>query len=393
MISTAAQRTTSPSPVLWHPKPAQTLPEQTDNNDTATVSQPSSEATVSSGMPSTEALLASNNVKIKRTTISTAPNYQSWSLEIEGNQLFLQIKGQARKVVKTGNLEELQAIKQLFKPENVQSYEMRQGTNGNCSVLAALQAMMLTCQHLEDLIKAVGYDSKKKSWSMTYYDENDNPKVYSLSKEEFSLKRPPNDNTVASSSTHQDLNALVDGTFRQCVFDNLKKGKTPDDPKNLNGVDPSLLATYLNKTVKKNIKDLHINKGTFISSFDVEPFTLKQLAQLRRENPDVIMTVSIDTEKKDAKGNWMREPSGEWAQDTMLEQELKKKKLFRRHVYTVLDINEEQGTVTVVNPHNSSEAIVLDSTTLFFTRVTLANNATDENSIATAPAPVSEETA
>ena len=118
MISTAAQRTTSPSPVLWQPKSTQTLSQQTDNNDTATVSQPSSEESVPSGMPSTEALLASNKVEIKRTTISTALNYQNWSLEIEGNQLFLQIKGQARKVVKTGNLEELQAIKQLFKPKD-----------------------------------------------------------------------------------------------------------------------------------------------------------------------------------------------------------------------------------------------------------------------------------
>jgi len=251
MISTAAQITTSRSPVLWHPKPAQTLPEQTDNNDTTQqTTTVSSEATASSGMPSNKTLLASNNVEIKRTTISTAPNYQSWGLEIKGNQLFLNVKGKDPQVVKTGEPEELEAIKQLFKPKNVQSYETSQENNGNCATVANIQEMMLRGPHLAKLIGAVGYDSKKKLWSMTYTHKDGTPHTYNLPQEEMASKRPPNDYTFPSSKTHQDLVSLIEGTFRRCLYADYgeghggEKGKTPDDPKNTNHIHTSTLVEY-----------------------------------------------------------------------------------------------------------------------------------------------------
>lgn len=395
MISTAAQRTTSSSPVLWHPKPAQTLSQQTDNNDTTQQTKTvSSEATASSEMPSNATLLASNNIKIKPTTISTAPNYQNWGLEIKGNQLFLEVKGQTPKAVKTGSPEELQAIKQLFKPENVQSYETSQGENNNCSILGVFQEMMLTGgRHLAELIGAVGYNSEEQKWRMTYTHKDGTPHTYTLSQEEMASKRPPNDYTFPASKTHQNLSTLIEGTFRRCLYADYdyrkdhgeEKGKTPDDPQNTNFLPNSLLLEYLNSSVRKTKSN--------IFRPDRKSFTFEQLVEYRKKYPNTTLTISIDPYIKNQNGYDRKTAKGNLWIDTALENKLKELGIASLHAYTLLAVDEQNKTITIVNPWDSSKAIVLDAKTtpLFFNQAVQANNATDKNPIAAAPAP--EETA
>ena len=125
---------------------------------------------------------------------------------------------------------------------------------------------------------------------------------------------------VAYSPTHQVLNTLLDGTFRRLVYDNLeeseKKGRTPTDAKNLEG-SGGLLPAALNPSVKATYKELTVNQGIVVSLSHpaVKPrpfecFTLKQLAQIRRNNPNITLTVSIISIKKDKKGELMKTEPG-----------------------------------------------------------------------------------
>ena len=355
-------------------EPSKVIAKDKNAETPTTARQTLSEKPASGGMPSKEILLASNNIEVsKPTKVSTAKNYQSWDLKIQGNKLLLTIKGEKTPtVVRTeDNPEKLKAIQRLFKPVDIEgndvgAYETEQGINGNCGFLANLQEIMLNPKlknSLIALIKAVDYNPKDQSWSMTYYDNHDKRRTYSLPKKAFSSIPPPmstetlnkklgplpegaipfNPNElptgqtpltpeelkklgplpegaipfnpdqlptvqiplkpeklealkVAYSPTHQALNTLLDGTFRPFVYDNLeeseKKGRTPTDAKNIEG-STGMLPDALNPSVKRTGKGLTVDQGRVVNQLHpsaiprpFEPFTLKQLAQLRKNNPN-----------------------------------------------------------------------------------------------------------
>jgi hypothetical protein len=82
----------------------------------------------------------------------------------------------------------------------------------------------------------------------------------------------------------------------------------------------------------------------------------------------------------------MKTDSGEKMIDTELKKKLEEIGILSNHAYSVVDANEDY--VTVVDPYNSSKAIVLDATSLFFHYAYLAKNPTTDNKrIATAPSP------
>jgi hypothetical protein len=429
-------------------KPSQVVAKDKNPEPPTTARQTPSEKPASVGMPSTAVLLASNNIEVtKPPTVSTAENYQSWNLEVQGNELLLTIKGEKNPiVVRTGDPKELKAIQELFKPEGVEAYEANQWSGNNCGLLAAIQNIMLNHpkDRLIDLIKAVGYNPKNQSWSMTYYDKNDKPKVYNLPKKAFSSIAPPminklpvpegaipfnpnelptgqtpltpeelnklpvpegaipfNPNELPTgqrpltpegqmqpsmlvySRTHQPLHDLINGTLGPFVYDDLeepqKKGRTPNDPKNLD-YSIGLLQNSLNPSVKKTARELSINGSA------QESFTAKQLTKIFKENRNITITVGIVPYKLDEKGNPMKTDSGEKMIDTELKKKLEEIGILSNHAYSVVDANEDY--VTVVDPYNSSKAIVLDATSLFFHYAYLAKNPTTDNKrIATAPSP------
>jgi len=125
---------------------------------------------------------------------------------------------------------------------------------------------------------------------------------------------------------------------------------------------------------------------------DRKAFTFEQLAEFRKQEPDKTLQISITPYKKDQNGNNIRTEQGNLVIEATLEKRLTELGLISLHDYTLLDVDEENKTITIVNPWDSSKAIVLDAktTALFFNQ---ANNAADKNPIAAAPAPVSEETA
>jgi predicted ATP-binding protein involved in virulence len=67
------------------------------------------------------------------------------------------------------------------------------------------------------------------------------------------------------------------------------------------------------------------------------------------------------------------------------EKKLRKIGLLSHHAYTVLAVNLAKQTVTVVNPHDSSKAMVLDASSLMFNFLLLAKAPTTEERFATAP--------
>lgn len=230
-------------------------------------------------------------VFVKPTTISTADGYNRWDLKIEGNKLWLTIKGKPRQLVKIAPRPELEGIKRLFKPIGKMAYQTKQWQGKNCGMLANLQEMMLTGhRHLDDLINAVDYDPKNESYSMTYRDQKGQHQTYKFTVKELnSLAKK--DNAIAFSPTHPILNALVDRSLRREAYKEFKQGNTPDDPNNLRG-SSGLLPKYLNSGVRKSSKELTVIQGKVVKTSDpsaksrpYESFTLKQLAALRQANP------------------------------------------------------------------------------------------------------------
>jgi hypothetical protein len=133
---------------------------------------------------------------------------------------------------------------------------------------------------------------------------------------------------------------------------------------------------------------------------------LKQLAALRQANPNITMTVSIRTVKKDKNGEFLKNEiitvkkgkdgkllktrSYQWVLDMEAEKRLREKGLYKKgllsqHAYTVLAVNLAKQTVTVVNPYDSSKAMVLDASSLMFNFLLLAKAPTTEERFATAP--------
>ncbi|XVJ51758.1 MAG: hypothetical protein HEQ32_06650 [Vampirovibrio sp.] len=301
----------------------------------------------------------------------------------------------------------LKGIKRLFKPIGAKAYQTQQWQGKNCGMLANLQEMMLTGhRHLDDLMNAVDYDPKDESYSMTYRDQKGQHQTYKFTTKEL-LRFAKEDNAIAFSPTHPILNALVDRSLRRAVYADTKQGKTPDDPYNVDG-STGLLPEYLNSGVRKSRKDLRVIQGKVVKTSDpsgksspYEPFTLKQLAALRQANPNITMTVGIITAKKDQNGKFLKKEiitvkkgkdgkplktsSYQLVLDMEAEKKLRKIGLRSQHAYTVLAVNLAKQTVTVVNPHDSSKAIVLDASSLMFNFLVLAKAPTTEERFATAP--------
>ncbi len=86
------------------------------------------------------------------------------------------------------------------------------------------------------------------------------------------------------------------------------------------------------------------------------PLNLNELAKVRNANPKQTMTVFISSK------------------DQELPQALQKQGIVKNHAYSVLGVDPQKGIVILVNPHDSSKAIMLDAKSLFFNTVTVAKN-------------------
>jgi hypothetical protein len=304
-----------------------------------------------------EQLLAANNIKIegkpiKTEAVSTAAYYQSWGLEIKGNQLWLNRKGKPPISVKTGDPEELTAIKNLFRPSGVTKYFTKQEQNGNCAILAPLQAMMLTGNHLEELIQAVSYDKRTKRFNVKLYDNDGKPITYDISKAQMQKygteKNELGYYTIARSS-HFNLTCVLDLAFRKHAthVKPERKNADPLDYKNIDGNFPEFVTNSLIPRDKQNTK---IREIGFFDSKDFiwqkKFFDFNDLAKFIKNNPNQIITV------------YYASPNLNLPEQQ--QSDLKQKGIVAIHAYTLLSIDEKRKTVTVVNPWDSSKGLVLN---------------------------------
>ncbi|MCS6267857.1 MAG: hypothetical protein H2174_09865 [Vampirovibrio sp.] len=339
---------------------------------------------------SNELLLASNNIQVtKLKTFSTAAGYRSWGLDIKKgkkgkDELWLKKKGQKPSLVKTGSHEELVAIKSLFKPKGVNSYTTKQQANGDCAILAPMQEMMLT-GNVKNLIQAVSYNKHTKGFNVALYDDNGGRVTYPISKAQIMQYAKETKTVVGSdgksqegytipTSSHRNLTVAINLAMRQHSNDVMPehKDKNPLSSENINGNWPQFLpnslspttrklATFYSKTSKSGLEKTSVQNfsaPTWNVSSDNKPLplNLNELAKLRKAHPNQTITVFIAS-------NYQEIP-----------QALNNQGIVGTHAYTLLAVNEKKKTVTVINPWDSSKAIVLDAKSLFFNTVTVAKN-------------------
>lgn len=287
-------------------------------------------------------------------------------------------------LVKTGSHEELVAIKSLFKPKGVNSYTTKQQANGDCAILAPLQEMMLT-GNVKNLIQAVSYNKHTKGFDVALYDGKGGRVTYPISKAQIMQYAKETKTVIGSdgksqegytipTSSHSNLIIAFNLAARQHSNDVMPehKDKNPLSSENINGNWPQFLpnslspttrklATFYSKTSKSGLEKTSVQNfsaPTWNVSSDNKPLplNLNELAKLRKAHPNQTITVFIAS-------NYQEIP-----------QALNNQGIVGTHAYTLLAVNEKKKTVTVINPWDSSKAIVLDAKSLFFNTVTVAKN-------------------
>lgn len=228
---------------------------------------------------------------------------------------------------------------------------------------------MVTGNNVEQLIAATGYDAAKGVYTMSYDTGTGKRKVYSLSEKQ--LVTAGNDETVAYSSTHQNLLALVNKTMLANIADS---GETPTgeklnsksryDSKNLKDGG---LSNFLPELLNANsTAKLYVNNGNTLISGEIDEqgnftdevdnatantivkpkqhLTVAQIAQLY--NQDTQQQITLDIAPENAKN---------------ISKSLKDKGIRTQHAYTLLNVNETAGTVTVLNPWDATKPITLNA--------------------------------
>lgn len=311
--------------------------------------------------------------------------YNSWQLTSRHNQetgkyeLVLTRNGEEKVVKRSTSQVEINKLKALFKPDGATQFDSQQAKNGNCFALASLQNYMVTGKHVEQLIAATGYDATKGVYTMSYDTGSGKRNVYSLSEKQ--LSNAMDDKAVAYSSTHQSLLALVDNTLRASIVDS---GETPTGEKitSRNRYDAKTFkdggfTNFLPEQLNANTTaTLYVKNGESLVSAEIgergeyigtvdsatekamnkpkNTLTVADIATLYNQNAQQQITLSIN-------------PSNA----KLITKNLQDKDIIDSHAYTLLNVDKEAGTITVLNPWDAKKPVTLKASEVVFDRATV----------------------
>lgn len=274
---------------------------------------------------------------------------------------------------------EINKLKALFKPANATQFDSQQAKNGNCFALASLQNYMVTGNNVEQLIAATGYDATKGVYTMSYDTGSGKRKVYSLSEKQ--LANAMDDQAVAYSSTHQPLLALVDNTLRASIVDS---GETPTGEKitSRNRYDAKTFkdggfTNFLPELLNANTTaTLYVKNGDGLASAEIgergeyigtvddatqkainkpkNTLTVADIATLYKQNAQQQITLSINP-----------------ANAKLITKNLQDKDITDSHAYTLLNVDTEADTITVLNPWDAKKPVTLKASEVVFDRATV----------------------
>jgi hypothetical protein len=350
---------------------------------------------VSSVIPETMKALTPKTIDLKQL-------YQSWQLEIVGNQLLLTQNGQTTVVHSHPEVPALQAIKSLFKPAGQVLYRTEQGQNGDCHLLATLQEMMMTGNHVESLINAVSVEvdplnPRNKLYTLTFYDEQKRPKAYSYSLDTLIHKKHlPEDLQLATSYSHQNLITLVSLALRPFTFETGFNNCKPTlflGPYNIHnpiwtdGGYEGFLLTALDP--KKQVMEYCIHPATQelycsenvscfkgwvmpVAEAETQEALDKSLPSLLKEDT-VYLPLNFE-EIEMIKRLYPNALTAISSASSNTETQSAEAAIKRNHAYTFLALDKQERTVTVVDPHDATKLIVLKATELPFTHIGVATN-------------------
>ena len=337
-----------------------------------------------------------NNTSVEITGITAPTNkavnakspqalYNSWQLTSRHNQEFgkyelvLTRNGEEKVVKRSTSQVEINKLKALFKPANATQFDSQQAKNGNCFALASLQNYMVTGNNVEQLIAATGYDATKGVYTMSYDTGSGKRKVYSMSEKQ--LANAMDDQAVAYSSTHQPLLALVDNTLRASIVDS---GETPTGEKitSRNRYDAKTFkdggfTNFLPELLNANTTaTLYVKNGDGLASAEIgergeyigtvddatqkainkpkNTLTMADIATLYKQNAQQQITLSINP-----------------ANAKLITKNLQDKDITDSHAYTLLNVDTEADTITVLNPWDAKKPVTLKASEVVFDRATV----------------------
>jgi hypothetical protein len=306
--------------------------------------------------------------------------YNSWQLTTRHNaetgkhQLVLTQNGEEKIVKQSTSQTEIIQLKALFKPNNATQFDSQQAKNGNCFVLASLQDYMVTGKNVEQLIAATGYDETKGVYTMSYDTGTGKRNTYTMSEQQ--LATAGNDKTVAYSTTHQRLLALVDKTMLAAIADS---GETPAGEKvnsknryDVNSLAEGGLSNFLPELLDANTTaKLYVRNGASLTAAEIDEhgeFTdsVDTTTANRIVNPKQSLTVA------DIATLYNQDTSQQITLDIApanakrITKTLKDKGIRDEHSYTLLSVDKEAGTITVLNPWDAKKPITLTASEVVF---------------------------
>ena len=352
------------APVITTPTPPSSAPQQ-EKLSTVTLTN--------------ESIVAQNNINITRTPITSAETsqenpvtsqssaylYQQWDLKQEGKTLILKKRDGTEVRIEKKSEEEAKYVKELLRPTGVDSYEAKQGDNGNEVTLSQIQHAFLTGERIDKIAEKIKYNSQTKEVAISLVDNKTlESKDYIFNQAQIERGRTDRyNNTIASSTTHQDINTFLDLALRQHSGGNDEELKNNDvlDPKNLYGrfgqlqfaLDPTKEQTdYSSNAEGKLVKGRASEKR----------LSLEQLAEMQKTAPEAGITLWIK-QRKIAPG----------VNDPEQEKIVKNSGLVLHHAYTLVSVDLKTRTAWVVNPHDSSKLLKITDATQFFNRAYVEN--------------------
>ena len=296
-----------------------------------------------------------NNTERELPSQSSAYLYQQWDLKQEGKTLILKKRDGTEVRIEKKSEVEANYVKELLRPTGVTSYEAKQGDNGNCVTLSQIQHALLTGERIDEIADKIHYNPTTKEVAISLIDNKTfEPKDYIFNQAQIERGRTDRyNNTIASSTTHQDINTFLDLAFRQHAGGNNEelKNNSALDAKNLDAREGVLQKAV--DPIKQPIKYYPSDKtGEIVRNRTLlNRFSLEQLAEMQKIAPEAAITLWIN------RGDKITEKSG----------------VVDLHAYTLVSVDLKTRTALVVNPWDSSKLLKITDATQFFNRAIVEN--------------------